>query len=237
MVKVAFTEIGGCGGCSLSFLRTASAFPPDWELVYHPLQLGTEKVPEAVEIFFVGGAICTQDKERIEFLCKLRERSKTVVAFGSCAAVGGIMRFFVRGAQEPKPWQSTHLPLGHFIDCNLSVVGCPPPRQSIERLSRSLSATKKDGFSPFKKLSKITHLSCFDLLDEVINVKLCVGCGLCEASCPTLAIQMVDRVPEFIVERCIRCGVCYARCPQIINKRKWEAREGVRYRDEYQELR
>lgn len=217
-MKVAFTEIGGCGGCSLSFLRASAQFPENLELVYHPLQLDVNKLPDDADIFFIGGAVCAQDQESIELLFSLREKSKIVVTFGSCAAVGGIMRFFVRGGQEPKPWQSTHLPLGQFITSDLSVIGCPPPYQYIGKLIYDLSDTKKDKFNPFKKMTTINHLSCFDLLDEVVNAKLCMSCGLCEVSCPSLAIQLVEGVPEFIVERCIRCGVCYTRCPQIIKK-------------------
>lgn len=222
-MKVAFTEIGGCGGCSLSFFRASPELTPNWDLAYHPLQLNTGKIPETAEVFFISGAICAQDGERVELLKRIRANAKTVIAFGSCAAVGGIMRFFVRGVREPRAWQSTHLPLGEFINCDLAALGCPPPPQSITRVLYRLSAPKKDGVNPYAKLSKITHLSCFDLLDDIVNPKLCIGCGFCQASCPTLAIQIIDGVPEFIVERCIRCGLCYARCPQVIKKWKKEA--------------
>jgi len=228
-LKVAFTEIGGCGGCSLSFLRASAQFPENWELVYHPLQLDVSEFPDDVDILFAGGAVCAQDNESIDLLALLREKSKTVVAFGSCAAIGGIMRFFVRGRQKPKQWQATHLPLSQFIKCDLSVVGCPPPPQSIKKLISNLSALPKTRFDPFKKMTEISYVSCFNLLDEVINAKLCVGCGLCEVSCPTLAIQIIDGVPEFIVEKCIRCGVCYARCPQIIKKWKRQEEQNAKF--------
>ena len=78
-------------------------------------------------------------------------------------------------------------------------------------------------------MTEISYVSCFNLLDEVINAKLCVGCGLCEVSCPTLAIQIIDGVPEFIVEKCIRCGVCYARCPQIIKKWKRQEEQNAKF--------
>ncbi len=156
----------------------------------------------------------------MELIASLREKVKTIVSFGSCAAVGGIMRFFIRGGQEPKPWQATHLPLGQFIAPDLSVVGCPPSPQTISRLISSLSDAGKDIFNPYKKLTQKTRLSCFDLLDDVTNMQLCVGCRICEKVCPSLAIQIVDKLPEFIVERCIRCGVCYAHCPQL--NKKWK---------------
>jgi len=224
-MKVAFIEIGGCGGCALSFMRASSQLPDGWELVYHPLQLDVDELPEDIDLCIIGGAVCAQDQERIELLSHLRKKSKIIVAFGSCAAVGGVMRFFVRGGQEPKPWQSTHQPLGEFEQCDLSVVGCPPPPQSIGRLIKNLS---NDKFNPFKRMSTIKRLHCYDLLDDIINTKLCMGCGLCEVSCPSLAIQMVDGIPEFIVEKCIRCGVCYARCPQVTKKWKKEEEENAR---------
>ncbi|MCD6306032.1 MAG: CoB--CoM heterodisulfide reductase iron-sulfur subunit A family protein [Deltaproteobacteria bacterium] len=54
---------------------------------------------------------------------------------------------------------------------------------------------------------------------SVVDQDLCIGCGLCEASCPFGAIRLVE-VPgkgyraENISALCKGCGVCAAACPQ-----------------------
>jgi len=54
---------------------------------------------------------------------------------------------------------------------------------------------------------------------SVVDQDLCIGCGLCEASCPFGAIRVV-KVPgkgyraENISALCKGCGVCAAACPQ-----------------------
>lgn len=54
---------------------------------------------------------------------------------------------------------------------------------------------------------------------SAVDAYLCIGCGLCEASCPFAAIRLIQ-VPgkgyraENITASCKGCGVCAAACPQ-----------------------
>jgi heterodisulfide reductase subunit A len=54
---------------------------------------------------------------------------------------------------------------------------------------------------------------------SVVDQEKCMGCGLCEASCPFGAINLA-KVPgkgyraENISALCKGCGVCAAACPQ-----------------------
>jgi coenzyme F420 hydrogenase subunit beta len=47
---------------------------------------------------------------------------------------------------------------------------------------------------------------------EIIDTKLCVGCGCCVALCPVSAITYNEQ-PE-ITGRCTSCGLCYENCPR-----------------------
>jgi heterodisulfide reductase subunit A len=54
---------------------------------------------------------------------------------------------------------------------------------------------------------------------SVVNDDLCIGCGLCEASCPFKAIRLTEVTgkgyrAENITAACKGCGVCSAACPQ-----------------------
>jgi coenzyme F420 hydrogenase subunit beta len=51
------------------------------------------------------------------------------------------------------------------------------------------------------------------LLAEVINKGLCVGCGGCEAVCPVNSIALIDGTPR-LIGICIACGICYSCCPR-----------------------
>jgi len=66
----------------------------------------------------------------------------------------------------------------------------------------------------FEAAAKARKFSGFDLMDDVVLMGICIGCGACVISCPTGALQMIEKRPELIVEKCIRCGTCYVRCPK-----------------------
>jgi dihydroorotate dehydrogenase subfamily 1 len=46
-----------------------------------------------------------------------------------------------------------------------------------------------------------------------IDVDVCTGCGLCEASCVYDAIHIVDEKAVLTAEACYGCGLCVTRCP------------------------
>jgi ferredoxin len=47
-----------------------------------------------------------------------------------------------------------------------------------------------------------------------INKDECIGCGTCEAECPTGAIAVSDDGKyEIDAEKCVDCGACSSVCP------------------------
>jgi len=52
-----------------------------------------------------------------------------------------------------------------------------------------------------------------------LDLKSCIGCGLCQRDCPVGAIEMVDfyngkKRPQFHLEKCLFCYQCAESCPK-----------------------
>ena len=100
-VRLASESLSGCSGCEMSLLNVEGGFLSllrQFEVVHMPLLMdnkyfGRDGTTEEVElpsadIGIISGGIRTEEQLRIAE--KMRERCKVIVAFGTCAAYGGI---------------------------------------------------------------------------------------------------------------------------------------------------
>lgn len=44
----------------------------------------------------------------------------------------------------------------------------------------------------------------------------CIGCKICEKSCPKDAIHVVDNLAAIDYAKCVNCGICASKCPKKI---------------------
>lgn len=44
----------------------------------------------------------------------------------------------------------------------------------------------------------------------------CLGCRICEKSCPKNAIKVTDNVARIDYDLCVNCGICASKCPRKI---------------------
>ncbi|ENN96143.1 coenzyme F420 hydrogenase, subunit gamma [Methanocaldococcus villosus KIN24-T80] len=213
MVKIAHVQLCSCCGCLVSltdlYERLLEVLDKV-ELVYSQTLMDVREIPEC-DIAIVEGAVCLDDHHSLEVAKEVRERAKIVIALGSCAVTGGITRF-CKGNQKPKPVHNAFTPLSEVINVDLSIPGCPPSPDIIYNVILALLNNDVDYLSLF--VDKKTKACGCDLITEVVNKDLCMGCGTCAASCPTRAIEMIDGRPV-IKETCIKCGVCSFQCPRI----------------------
>lgn len=51
------------------------------------------------------------------------------------------------------------------------------------------------------------------ILKPIIDMKKCVGCGICEKFCPDCCIKIINKKSIINYDYCKGCGICAAECP------------------------
>ncbi|MBM3880570.1 MAG: oxidoreductase [Verrucomicrobia bacterium] len=161
-LRLATVWLGGCSGCHMSFLDLDEwllELPARAELVYSPL-VDTKEYPLQVDLALIEGAICNAD--HLELIHQIRQRTRTLVAFGDCAVTGNVtaMRNPLRRAEavlnrayieladlNPQlpaqpgvlpPLLDTVLPVHAVVPVEYHLPGCPPPADRIKTLLAQL---------------------------------------------------------------------------------------------------
>ena len=153
-VSVATTWLQSCSGCHIALLDmheelldVLSAI----DIKYSPI-VDIKEVPNT-DVGIVEGSVCNQDNA--EMLAKFREKSKTLVAFGTCACFGGISGLrnlfkredlFRRGYIETESTVDGKVPAGleipaleeyvkplnQLVQVDYYIPGCPPLPSTIK---------------------------------------------------------------------------------------------------------
>ncbi len=226
-IKAGHVHMSGCTGCLVSvadnyegLLKVLDDYV-DW--VYDLTLADVRHIPE-MDVAFVEGSVCIDDHLSVEEILETRKKAKVVVALGGCAAYGNITRF-CRGGQWNQPQHESYLPIGDIIDVDLYIPGCAPTPQQIRNVvvmaylllkgndeQKTLAAQY---LKPLMQLAERGTTACgCDVMYDIINQGLCMGCGSCAASCPVRAISMEYGKPNINRELCIKCGACYSQCPR-----------------------
>jgi len=96
-LKIAFYWAASCGGCEIAVLDinekildlVAKADIVFWPVAMDIKYKDVEAMPDKhIDVCFFNGAIRTEENEKMAKL--LRNKAKTLIAFGSCAQLGGI---------------------------------------------------------------------------------------------------------------------------------------------------
>ncbi|MBM4294730.1 MAG: methyl viologen-reducing hydrogenase [Deltaproteobacteria bacterium] len=159
-VTVAEEWLNACSGCEISILNTGEALLdllPHLNFVHIPVLLDHKyfgqtgektafEIPEAVVGIISGGV---RNEEHKHVLNEMRQKSKILIALGSCAAYGGIpaqanmfkndeiLEKVFRGSPSTNPspnpehsdvpkWTNTVQALDEIVKVDLTIPGCPP---------------------------------------------------------------------------------------------------------------
>ncbi len=145
--RVATVWLDGCSGCHMSLVdldeRLLDIFARA-DLVYGPL-VDAKAFPEDVDVCLVEGAVSSEDD--LERIHVVRERTRTLIAFGDCAVTSNVPgmrnpigpgplldRAYLENAtlnpmvpDEVVPkLLPTSQPVNRFVDVDVFLPGCPP---------------------------------------------------------------------------------------------------------------
>jgi NAD-reducing hydrogenase small subunit len=88
--RIATVWLDGCSGCHMSLIDMDERLLDIFEradLVYSPL-VDIKEYPEAVDVCLVEGAVSSE--EDLHKIKMVRERTKTIIAFGDCAVTSNV---------------------------------------------------------------------------------------------------------------------------------------------------
>ena len=192
-MKLAQYSLTCCEGCTISLINALIRNPKvlnKVEVVASRIA-GLKGVVEADVAIVEGSVITVKDREVLK---EIREKSKVLIALGSCACNGGLNALRKELAQALKEVYSGSIELKHLervepvknvVKVDLEVPGCPPPDSEIEKLLESIILGKK--FAEVYKTvcyeCKSMGLPCFLERGEA-----CLG-ALTRGGCKALCIR------------------------------------------------
>jgi F420-non-reducing hydrogenase small subunit len=89
-VRLGLIQLCGCSGCHISLLDLHEQLLdvlPHLDIVYAPIIADAKEIPEC-DVFLIEGGVRNEHDEHL--VHEIREKSKVVIAWGSCAVYGGI---------------------------------------------------------------------------------------------------------------------------------------------------
>lgn len=212
-MKVGIVKLASCSGCQIALLDTYEKFLEIAEkVVYAPIIKDERELPEC-DVVLVEGAVRTEHE--LEMLKDAREKAKTLVAFGSCSALGGIsgMGSIYRPETLIKEVYGTDLdyklldfayPIDKFVEVDYYLPGCPPTPEIIARFIDGILKGEVERYdypvcAECGRLvvhTKIEKIKRTELPDQKICLLsqgyLCLGSvtrGGCKAVCTKAGVQ------------------------------------------------
>ncbi|MCM2323473.1 MAG: NADH:ubiquinone oxidoreductase [Oligoflexia bacterium] len=194
--KVAFFDFTSCEGCQIELTNLGEkAFMGllDHIEIVEFREAMSEKAQGRIDISFIEGSFSREaDRKRLE---DIRSRSNVVIAFGACAATGGVTALknhmsdyseavYGKDAKMPHLDSSFALPVSAAIKVDYSVLGCPMSQAEFVEIVSSLLHGKEPVIPNHPvcvECKKKSTLCRYGQGDHCLGMVARAGCG---APCP-----------------------------------------------------
>ena len=195
-IKLAIFDLTDCEGCEVSVINLKDNLLKvldNVEILSWRLAQGKNKAGP-FDIALIEGSAMTKDE--INLLKDLREKSKVIVALGSCASIGGIPYLANDKTERKKLFKKIYgtkykplalevKPLDAYIKVDYYLNGCPISPKELERIITSFLIGKfpKPIDYPVCLECKFSENNCL-----LVNDKTCLG-PVTQAGCDAVCVS------------------------------------------------
>jgi len=199
--RLAIAGLTACSGCQLTLLNCEEQLAQlleRFEVVYFPLAQSGAPDEERYDAALVEGAVSTPGD--LATLFRLRNASRLVIAYGTCALHGGVAAMNNLSCPREELLDRVYgaaagiesfppAPLQNFVSVDGAVTGCPPERAELLQLLGALASGTLPPFPGYPVCLECRSRENLCLLLE--RDELCLGpitqAG-CGARCPATGI-------------------------------------------------
>jgi len=193
-IRVCIYSLTGCEGCSLKLINTLMEYSELANIIdIHGHLIDSDDVIEC-DIAFIDGAIATEHD--LSLVREIREKSRIVVALGSCANFLGVIAianhvsieksvYSVYGRPLYIKLENIYMPVDRVIRVDYYIPGCPPIEEEIYTFITSIIIGKSFSLpdSPVCHECKALGLPCM-----LKKGKPCLG-FITRSGCNALCIR------------------------------------------------
>lgn len=200
-LRLAIAGLTACSGCQLSLLNCEDELPgllERFEFQYFPLACSPALLSGEYDAALVEG--CLSMPHEKELLQELRQRSRYLIALGTCAVWGGVaalrngeerelLRQSVYGRNPVARETFEPVPLNSVVQVDAVVTGCPPEKGELLRLLGGLLRGSLPVAIDYPVCNECRMRENLCMLTE--RDALCLGplsLGGCGARCPGLSV-------------------------------------------------
>ncbi|MFA5138486.1 MAG: NADH:ubiquinone oxidoreductase [Elusimicrobiota bacterium] len=198
--KAAFFDFASCEGCQIELTNYGDA--AFLELLKHVdivefREAMSEKTKDPIDIAFIEGSFTREaDRARLE---EIRRRAKVVIAYGACAATGGInalknhqkdykQAVYGKDASMPHLDSQKALPISAAIKVDYVAHGCPVNKYEVLQIVSHLLHGKEPVIPNHPvcvECKRLETVCRFEEGDHCMGMVARAGCG---APCPAAGI-------------------------------------------------